>query len=288
MEMVGYLNQAARALQTVSLRRQELALAGRVQASLLPSAPPAVSGWQIASTWRPARETSGDFYDFIPLSGGRLGLVIADVVDKGMGAALLMTLTRTLIRTYALSYPRNPELLLQETNRRILEDITTGQFVTLFYGVLDPNSGELIFSNAGHPPPYQFQPGFAPKEISGNGIPVGVAEGSTWEAGSIFLEPESLLLLYTDGLFESRNSEGEFYGTDRIQEVVQAQLGNPARAVQDALMANIFAFTGPEPQMDDMALMVVIREEPVVEERPRIIGGGRSSFQRRIGTGTVE
>lgn len=288
LHMAGFLNQAARALYTVSMRRQELALAGRVQASLLPLAPPAVPGWQITTAWRPARETSGDFYDFVPLAGGRLGLVMADVVDKGLGAALLMALTRTLVRTYAPSYPRNPELLLEVTNRRILEDINTGQFVTFFYGVLDPNTGELIYANAGHPPPYLFNPGQEPQEIPGSGRPLGIAEDSSWQAGSVSIEPDSLLLLYTDGLYDARNPDGEFFGTDRLQAVVQEQMGKPARSVQEALMASIFTFAGAEPQVDDMALMVIIREEKPPEARPRIIGGGRSSFQRRIGTGTVD
>jgi hypothetical protein len=132
LQMVGFLNQATRALQTVALRRQELTLAGRVQASLLPDLPPEIPGWQISATWRPARETSGDFYDFVPLPNGRVGIVIADVVDKGMGAALLMALSRTLIRTYASEFPNHPEHLLEVTNQRILTDIDAGLFVTLF------------------------------------------------------------------------------------------------------------------------------------------------------------
>jgi sigma-B regulation protein RsbU (phosphoserine phosphatase) len=213
---------------------------------------------------------------------------MADVVDKGLGAALLMALTRTLVRTYAPSYPRNPELLLEVTNRRILEDINTGQFVTFFYGVLDPNTGELIYANAGHPPPCLFSPGKEPAEIPGSGRPLGIAEDSSWQAGSVTIQPDNLLLLYTDGLYDARNPNGEFFGTNRLQAVVQDQLGEPARAVQETLLANIFSFAGAEPQVDDMALMVIIREEKLPEERPRIVGGGRSSFQRRIGTGTVD
>jgi hypothetical protein len=156
LQLVGFLNQAARAMQTVNLRRQELALAGRVQASLLPGAPPAILGWQAAATWKPARETSGDFYDFVSLPDGRIGIVIADVVDKGMGAALLMALSRTLIRSYAVDYPDHPEELLRVANQRIISDIRSGLFVTMFYGIIDPVSGSLTYCNAGHPPPYLF------------------------------------------------------------------------------------------------------------------------------------
>jgi serine phosphatase RsbU (regulator of sigma subunit) len=287
LHMAGFLNQAARALQAVSMRRQELVLAGRVQASLLPEAPPVLSGWQIAAAWQPARETSGDFYDFVPLRGGQLGLVMGDVVDKGFSAALLMALIRTLIRTYALEDTGNPAHLLQTANRRLLADLTSGQFVTLFYGVLDPASGLFTYCNAGHPPPYLFTPGEDPVSLPGNGRPVGVADDSTWQVESIRIPPKSLLLLYTDGVLDAQNSQGKFFGKENIIGVVRENLGAPAGAIQEALLTKIFTFAGVMPQMDDIAVMVLLREEKRIEEKAPTLRGSRYSYQRRYGVSTV-
>jgi serine phosphatase RsbU (regulator of sigma subunit)/ABC-type cobalamin/Fe3+-siderophores transport system ATPase subunit len=262
LRMAGFLNQATRALQIVSLRRQELTLAGRVQASLLPEQPPDIPGWQITATWKPARETSGDFYDFVPLPNGRIGIVIADVVDKGMGAALLMALSRTLIRTYAAEFPNHPEHLLQVTNQRILTDLDAGLFVTLFYGVLDPASGKLIYSNAGHPPPYLFTPegSSSGTPLPGSGMPLGVSDEATWQQGSQEISPGSLALLYTDGVLDTQNPDGEFLGEEGMLEIIHPQLGHSARQVQDALLSGLYNFASTEPRLDDITIMVLVRE----------------------------
>ncbi len=261
LEMVGFLNQATRALQTVSLRRQELTLAGRVQASLLPEQPPEIPGWQITATWKPARETSGDFYDFVPLPNELLGIVIADVVDKGMGAALLMALSRTLIRTYATEFPNNPEHLLKTTNQRILTDIDAGLFVTLFYGVLNPLNGKLIFSNAGHPPPYLFNSGRNPKitTLSGSGMPLGVSDEADWPQGSLEIASGDMVLLYTDGVLDAQNTQGEFFGEEGILKIIHAQIGISAFALQDTILSGVYNFAGSQPQVDDITLMVLRR-----------------------------
>ena len=261
LQLVGFLNQAARALLAVGVRRQELTLAGRMQASLLPEALPDIPGWELTATWRPARETSGDFYDFIELPGGKLGLVVADVVDKGMGAALMMALSRTLLRTYAVDFPDNPERVLNIANRRLIADVGAGLFVTLFYGVFDPAKGILIYCNAGHPPPYLFTDK-SPNQhelLQRTGVPLGIAEDASWERVTVQLDPGSLLMIYTDGIQDSQNPRGEFYSEDRVIKIIQSRLGRPVQEIQDALLAGVYAFASGEPQVDDITLMILAR-----------------------------
>ena len=240
---------------------QELALAGRIQSSFLPDRLPEVSGWQLAAMLRPAKETSGDFYDVFALPSGRLGILIADVAGKGMGAALFMALSRTLIRTYAIEYEAQPELALGAANRRILADTGAGLFVTVFYGVLDPISGELTYSNAGHNPPYLLgaQSGSAIRELDRTGLPLGILDGGTWQQNVVHLAPDDVLLLYTDGITEAQNAQEAFFDEEKLREVVRASLGRSAPDIQDGVIAQVDAFVGDAPQFDDITMMVVVR-----------------------------
>lgn len=241
---------------------RELALAGEVQASFLSHEPPTMPGWELSVALKPARETSGDFYDFIVLPNRRLGILIADVVDKGVAAALYMALSWTLIRTYAMQYTLQPERVLSAVNRRILSDTTSDQFVTAFYGVLDAATGALIYCNAGHCPPYvvSAQGSGEAKRLARTGIVLGVFEDRTWEQEAVQLEPGDVLVLYTDGITEAQNERKEFYGEDRLLESVTANLGHPAREIQDGIVADVQAYVGNAPQHDDITLAVLVRD----------------------------
>jgi serine phosphatase RsbU (regulator of sigma subunit) len=263
LQLIGYLNQAARALQVVGNRRQELALAGRMQASLMPETLPDTPGWQLSATWRPARETSGDFYDFIDFNDGRLGVILADVTDKGMGAALYMALSRTLLRTYADEHPDRPGLVMRAANQRMLADTHGGLFTTLFYGLLDTQSGVLTYCNAGHPPPYRLSTNQhqKPEALHRTGMPLGISPEATWSEGQIQLVPGDLLLLYTDGLIETHNSDNELFGDNRMLEISTSLKHRSARHVQDALVSEVRAFTGNEQQFDDLTLVLIKRDK---------------------------
>jgi len=242
---------------------QELATAGKIQTSILPDGAPKLHGWDLGARLEPARETSGDFYDFIPLSHGKLGIVIADVSDKGIGAALFMALTSTLIRTYATQYPTLPAFAFSNVNRRILSDTRGSMFVTAFYGVLEPDTGRLRYVNAGHNPPYLISRsrGKPVDQLRGTGMALGVEEDATWNQKIVKFAPGDMLLLYTDGMTEARDTQGRYFGEQRIFDIAHAKMGRSASEIQDALIKEVDHFTGGAPRHDDITLMVIRRKD---------------------------
>ena len=178
-----------------------------------------------------------------------------------MGAALFMALSRTLIRTFAVEPGAQPAAVLTAANRRVLADTHAGLFVTVFYGVLDPDSGELTYANAGHNPAYLLdaRDGDTIDELERTGVPVGILDSATWQQRSVDLAPGALLMLYTDGITEAQDAQGDFFDEDRLQEVLRASPGRSAADVQEAVIARVGAFVGAAPQSDDIALVVVVR-----------------------------
>ncbi|MCH7663209.1 MAG: serine/threonine-protein phosphatase, partial [Chloroflexi bacterium] len=220
---------------------------------------------QLAVSLIPAGEMSGDFFDIIPLPDGKVGFVVADVLDKGLGPALYMVLSRTLIRTYATEFDLDPSTVLFAVNERILKDTRANLFVTTFYGVLDPATGELTYSNAGHNPPYLLgknaKNGVAVQSLQRTGIPIGIDEDATWEQASVSLDPGDCLLLYTDGIPEAENSKGEFFEEKLFLEVAKENLSRSAEEMQSAILASVKNFIGDAPPSDDITLMILIRDK---------------------------
>ncbi len=201
------------------------------------------------------------FYDVIPLPAGQLGLIVADVADKGMGAALFMALTRTLLRTYLLD-GRTPVETLRVTNRRILSDTSSEQFVTAFVAILDTSTGELVYASAGHSPPLVFaceQPVSATL-LNRTGIPLGIYEETDWEEGRLTLMPGQLLLCYTDGVPDAQNPRGEFYGLERVKMTACDHAVEEAEGIQRALLESVEDFAVDASQFDDITLLVIKRE----------------------------
>ena len=242
---------------------REMAEAGRIQHTFMPNQSPEVQGYQISGTLLPARETSGDFYDFIELPDGKIGIVIADVGDKGAGAALYMAMSRTLIRTYASESEKTPGEIIAEVNRRILTDTQRGIFLTAFYGVLDPNENLFTYVNAGHNPPAVMQPQseiFEITYLSKTGSLVGLFEESTWETQTIEIPPGTQIVLYTDGIPEAQNDSGDFYGNERFITALEEGLAPSAKAFQENILKDVNLFMDDTPRLDDITLIIISRD----------------------------
>jgi len=241
--------------------QQELEFAGNIQASFLPTTVPEADHWQISVVLDSARQTSGDFYDFIPLDDHHIGVVVADVSDKGTGAALYMALSRTLLRSYAMASGLQPEIALQRTNDRIRQDAETDQFVTLIYGILEHKSGRFVYANAGHSPGYLLRAdGETVDTLPHSGIPLGMFEDMVWKQAEVQINPGDVLLLYSDGVPEAQNDVSEEYGDERFIKAGQANLGRPAAEIKEAILASVYDFVAGAPQFDDITLLVLARE----------------------------
>jgi serine phosphatase RsbU (regulator of sigma subunit) len=238
---------------------QALAFAGKVQNSFLSHRLPEIAGWDLSVVLQPVHHTSGDFFDLHILPDGRVGILIADVVDKGVGAALFMALCWAHVRTYASIYPSQPEEVLGAVNRRIMADTDAKQFATMFYGVLDPQDGRLVYANAGHLPPILHYANESAElgKLVRTGRPLCMFENEGWGQDIVQLDPGSLLLLYTDGITETQDGNGEFYGEERLIAFLEQQTGAVAQDVLRLLLRDLDSFREGAPQMDDIALVVI-------------------------------
>lgn len=242
---------------------RELQLAYQVQAGLIPRQTPQMVGWQFAGSWRPARELSGDYYDFIEESDGRLGLVIGDVADKGMPSALFMVHARAAMRT-AIRTNHTPAQVLFEANKLVQPESKQGHFVTLLYASLDTNTGRLAFANAGHNPGLIYD-AKADRfhELKRCGLPLGILPDAPYEQGRATLAAGNLLLLYTDGLTEAVNGAMEEFGLQRLKETIRSGAQGTAQELIAAIEQALDAFVGDAPPFDDVTL-VVVKAAPAV------------------------
>ncbi len=261
--------QTAPALRVAQLVRQqkleaqarerlehELRIARLVQQTLLPQQLPALEGWHIGAHYRPARSVGGDFYDFIQYNDGRLGIVIGDVTDKGVPAALVMASTRATLRGVALD-SNSPGQVLARANDLICPDIPPKMFITCFYAILDPRSGFLCYANAGHDVPYMRR-NRQLLELRARGMPLGLMPGMPYEERELQLEPGDGILFYSDGLVEAHSPAREMFGFPRLAEYVREHTGGAA--LIQSLLEELEIFTGAHwEQEDDVTLVTLER-----------------------------
>jgi serine phosphatase RsbU (regulator of sigma subunit)/anti-sigma regulatory factor (Ser/Thr protein kinase) len=251
-QMVREHQVAARERERIE---QELRVARLIQQTLLPKDLPALAGWKMARYYQPAREVGGDFYDFISFDDGRLGLVIGDVTDKGVPAALVMATTRSVLRTVAQRL-LSPGNVLERVNNILCSEIPPKMFVTCLYAILDPASGQLLYANAGHDLPY-WRHSSGVSELRATGMPLGLMPEMSYEEKQVILAPGDLVLFHSDGLVEAHNPHYDMFGFPRLMRLVQeCEKDTP---LIDFLLDELSTFTGPEWEQEDDVTLVALQ-----------------------------
>jgi sigma-B regulation protein RsbU (phosphoserine phosphatase) len=269
---------------------RELEIGRQIQASFLPQEIPEVPGWEISARFEPARQVAGDFYDLFPLvQNRRLGLVIGDVCDKGVGAALFMALFRTLIRAFAQQHyalrwmdalaedglarrTRSGRPVLPSTGTSALRNAieltndyianthgSTHMFATVFLGVLDPSDGLLLYVNGGHEFPILVNSTGIKERLDPTGPLVGIIPQARFEIQSVGIEPGDTLLAFTDGVTEAQNAKCEFFGRERLYGLITRPTAT-ASELLDSIQAGVGGFMGDADPSDDIALLAVRRQ----------------------------
>jgi sigma-B regulation protein RsbU (phosphoserine phosphatase) len=259
LRQVRERREAARDRERLLLVERDLETAAEIQRAFLPGPAPAAAGrpeCALHAAMVPARAVGGDFYDYFPLDDRRLALVVGDVAGKGVPAALLMVVARTLLRATAPREP-NPAACLAAVNGQLVRDSPSGLFVTVFYGVLHADTGELLYSTGGHPPAYVLRGGGRVEPAEGRGLLVGALREAVYHPRRLRLAPGDGLFLYTDGVTEAKNDRGELFARERLEDA----LGRLAAAGPGPLVRGVLDevrdFVGAAPPADDLTALAL-------------------------------
>jgi sigma-B regulation protein RsbU (phosphoserine phosphatase) len=256
-ELFRVFNQMAEGLQERERMKASLELASYIQKQLLPEKAPDMEGFDVAGRSITCDESGGDYYDFVDLAHGGLGLALGDVAGHGVGAALLMATARGILRSHARSVQGAADLLAH-VNRDLAANTAPELFMTLFCAELQPDSRSLRWASGGHDPALLYRADTGEFDELGNtGVPVGVVQNAEYEeAGPVQLEAGDTLFVGTDGIWEARNAQGELYGKDRLKEVLETHADETAEAIVDAIFRSVAEFRGNAPTTDDITAVV--------------------------------
>ena len=243
---------------------KELEVAGGIQKQLLPSDSPEIEGFELLGSCTPCDSVGGDSYDFIPLDDGRWLIAIADVVGHGVPAAMLMANLYATLRSHS-QYDSELTSMVARVNDFIHRSTNTSQFITMFCGILDPASGEFTYTNAGHNPPYFLRAGVDAGEtlvtMTEGGIPLGMMPSMPYGSGSVTMEKGDILFLFTDGVSEAMNEEGELLGEEAVEDCLKQLAGLPLASVLHEVQVEVRAHAGDTPYEDDVTMVGVQRVE---------------------------
>jgi phosphoserine phosphatase RsbU/P len=239
---------------------RQIAYAGEVQRRMIPREPPVCDQVEIGAVYRPTFNVGGDFYDFITLAKGNLGIAISDVSGKGVPASLLMASLRSALRVHA-SFTYDIDRIMVRLNRHVCRETKVGEFTTLFYGVLSPDGRRLTYCNAGHEPPLLLRDGKL-QNLGTGGMILGVDEQATFDRELVALQPGDVLLLYTDGAVEALDFSDEQFGRQRLGESFMRYADQPAQLVAQNILWDIRRFRGLADRIDDVTLVVLKLRDP--------------------------
>ena len=243
--------------QLVALQN-ELSIASQLQQSILPKNPPVTETYEVSANMEPARNVGGDFYDFFKLDE-QVGLVVADVSDKGIPASMFMMSSRTALKGAAIGV-RDPEKVLEEVNNQLHQDNPTFMFVTLIYALFNPDSGSLTYSIAGHDPPMLVSADGTVTELPlTKGVALGIAPDIVYTQETVTLAPGDTVILFTDGVTEAMNADNEQFGLTRLADVFDGSAPDSALAANDAVFERVRNFAGDAPQSDDITCLTLRR-----------------------------
>ncbi|MGH9316696.1 MAG: PP2C family protein-serine/threonine phosphatase [Thermoanaerobaculia bacterium] len=259
--------QAAAAIETARLHREaiekerierELELAAAIQREILPRSLPEVPGVELAAGNLPTRHVGGDYYDFFPLSRGRLAFLVADVSGKGVPAALLVSTVHAAVHLQ-IDEAKTIADLVARIDRHLQRYAATRKFLTLFFGLLEPDSGLLHYVSAGHNPALLVRRSGEIARLASTGVPVGMLPNSTWREETVVLERGDLFCVYTDGVTEAGNESEEEFGLERLSALLASAGGRPAQELCDSVFARVAEFASGMPQYDDQTLLLLRR-----------------------------
>ncbi|PWR75065.1 hypothetical protein DLD82_07565 [Methanospirillum stamsii] len=262
IETIRDITDRRRMEERLARSKAELDIASEIQKSFLPDTLPVIKGFDVAAISVMAKEVGGDFFDVIPmelvpLEEGSYGILIADVSGKGIPAALFMALSRIVVRVNALWY-QDPAKAIISANKIITQDSKAGMFVTLFYGILSEKDKTMTYVNAGHNPPlvYRSQSGIF-EELLMTGIAIGVIDDENYEKQSVYIGPDDIIVLYTDGVTESLSSSNEMFGESRLKDIIQKYASLNALEIKEKILQEVQIFSESEPQFDDITLLII-------------------------------
>ncbi|MCH7962348.1 MAG: SpoIIE family protein phosphatase [Bacteroidetes bacterium] len=246
--------------RNLRMMQEEMRVAKQTQINLLPKEFPDISGYQIAARTIPAREVGGDSYDLIQIDDKHFAFCLGDVSGKGMPAAMLMANLQATLRSFTITGNLCKDIIAN-SNDLLYNSTESSKFATLFYGILNPESNEIVFCNAGHNNPFLFSADGNVKELKTGGLLLGCLPGSKYEEEKVSINRNDLIVIFSDGISEAMNENEEEYGEERLKEFISNHVDESPDKIIENILSDVKMFVGKAPQWDDMTLLIIKREE---------------------------